>query len=136
MIKEIIPPDEITEVLKSDFSESWRRGNCLDLDFLTKLKDGVEHKQDGHYAMPLPFKQDRPNLPDNKSFAIHCLKSLERKLQRGHKHYSDYVNFMEDIIARGDAEKAPDKELNNHPVWYIPHHRVYHPQKPGKIRVN
>lgn len=82
--------------------------------------------------MPLPFRQDRPNLPDNKSFAIHCLKSLARKLQRDQKYYSDYVNFMEDIIAR-DTEKVPDKELNNHPVWYIPHHWVYHPQKPGKI---
>ena len=42
---------------------------------------------------------------------------------------------MEDIIKRGDAERVPEEELNNHPVWYIPHHGVYHPQKPGKIRV-
>ena len=45
------------------------------------------------------------------------------------------MNFMKDIITRGDAEKVPEEELNNHPVWYIPHHGVYHPQKPGKIRV-
>lgn len=38
-------------------------------------------------------------------------------------------------IERGDAEKVPLEELDKSPVWYIPHHGVYHPQKPGKIRV-
>lgn len=42
---------------------------------------------------------------------------------------------MQDIITRGDAEKVPVEELENQPAWYIPHHGVYHPQKPGKIRV-
>lgn len=42
---------------------------------------------------------------------------------------------MANMIACGDAEKVPEKELCNTPVWYIPHHGVYHPQKPGKIRV-
>lgn len=40
---------------------------------------------------------------------------------------------MKDIIARSDAENVPEEELENQPVWYIPHHGVYHPQKPGKI---
>ncbi|XP_041916525.1 uncharacterized protein LOC121680986 [Alosa sapidissima] len=42
---------------------------------------------------------------------------------------------MMDIIARGDAEKVHDGEINSQPAWYILHHGVYHPQKPGKIRV-
>lgn len=42
---------------------------------------------------------------------------------------------MEDIISRGDAEKVPESEINNQNVWDIPHHGVYHPQKPGKIYV-
>ncbi len=45
------------------------------------------------------------------------------------------MTFMEDIIARGDAEKVPESEVTNQTTWYIPHHGVYHPQKPGKIRV-
>lgn len=42
---------------------------------------------------------------------------------------------MSDIISRGDAEKVPEEEIENSPAWYIPHHRVYHPHKPGKIQV-
>lgn len=85
--------------------------------------------------MPLPFKQDRPNLPNKKSCAAQHLKGLEKRLNRDQKYSSVYVNFMQDIITRGDAEKVPVEELDNQPVWYIPHHGVYHPQKPGKICV-
>lgn len=48
---------------------------------------------------------------------------------------SDYVNFMNDLICRGDAEKVPEQEVHNSPAWYIPHHGVYHPQKLGKILI-
>lgn len=42
---------------------------------------------------------------------------------------------MTDIITRGDAERVPRSELENQPVWYIPHYGVNHPHKPGKIHV-
>lgn len=50
-------------------------------------------------------------------------------------YYNDYIKFMDDIISRGDAEKIPEEELDGSPMWYIPHDGVYHPHKPGKIRV-
>ena len=42
---------------------------------------------------------------------------------------------MNDILNKGLAEKVPDQELSNKNVWYIPHHGVYNPRKPEKIRV-
>lgn len=42
---------------------------------------------------------------------------------------------MSETISRGDAEKVSKEDVNNSPAWYIPYHGVYHPQKPGKIRV-
>ena len=44
---------------------------------------------------------------------------------------------MQEIVDRGYAERVPPEEvsLNNGQVWYIPHHGVYHPKKPEKIRV-
>lgn len=83
--------------------------------------------------MPLPFKEDGPKLPNNKECAIHHLRCLEKRLKRDEKYYKDYVAFMDETIVRGDAEKVPVEEIDNHPAWYIPHHGVYHPQKPGKI---
>ena len=137
-IKELITPDDVIKVLESDFSERVGGEAVIsqeDLLFLNKLKDGIKHKQDGHYEMPLPFKQNKPDLPNNMSCAVQRLKHLERRLKRDKQYCTDYIDFMQDIITRGDAEKVPEEELNNHPAWYIPHHGVYHPQKPGKIRV-
>ena len=55
------------------------------------------------------------------------------------RYHDHYVTFMETMIEKGFAERvkpgassSPDTERN---VWYIPHHGVYHPKKPTKIRV-
>lgn len=137
-VSEMVTPDYIIKMLESDFSESVGDETTFsqeDLHFMAKLKDGIRQNQDGHFEMPLPFKQDTPNLPNNKSCAVQRLMSLERRLRRDQQYCTDYLGFMKDIIARGYAEKVPEEELQNQPVWYIPHHGVYHPQKPGKIRV-
>ena len=85
--------------------------------------------------MSFPFKKDRPNLPDNNICAIHRLRCLERKLKRNKQYYQDYMTFTDETITRGDAEKVPQKDIGKAPAWYIPHHGVYHPQKPGKFCV-
>ncbi|KAA0703644.1 hypothetical protein E1301_Tti015510 [Triplophysa tibetana] len=136
-VKEITPSD-IIKVLESDFSERAGEDNLVsqeDLKFLTKLTENITQKHNGHYEMPLPFKEERPKLPNNKTCATHRLHCLERRLKKDQQYYKDYVNFMDDIISRGEAEKAPEEEIDNSPAWYIPHHGVYHPRKPGKIRV-
>ena len=46
----------------------------------------------------------------------------------------DYKGFMDDLIKKGDAEKST-KEAPEGRTWYIPHHGMYHPNKPTKIRV-
>ncbi|XP_039902265.1 uncharacterized protein LOC120742861 [Simochromis diagramma] len=137
-VKEILTPAEILNVLEMDFVEKGVEEESMsqeDLLFLAKVKEGIKQRQDGHFEMPLPFRQERPDLPNNKLCAEHRLKCLERRLRKDERYYKDYVTFMQDIIKRGDAEKVPEAELNNQPAWYIPHHGVYHPQKPNKIRV-
>ncbi len=135
-VKEMITPAEILKVFESDFVERNNEeasASQEDLRFLAKLNEGIKQQQDGHYEMPLPFKGERPNLPNNKACAEHRLKSLEKRLKRDEQYFKDYQAFIKDIIARGDAERVPEMELSNQPAWYIPHHGVYNPQKPGKI---
>ena len=47
--------------------------------------------------------------------------------------------FMTSLLNKGYATKVPkselDKDGDNCKVWYLPHHGVYHPRKPNKIRV-
>ncbi|XP_055499365.1 uncharacterized protein LOC129701946 [Leucoraja erinacea] len=137
-IKEVVSPAAVIKVLEADFVERIsEEGNISqeDLRFLSRMEKGIRLKEDGHYEMPLRFKKERPNLPDNKICAIHRLRCLERKLKRNEQYYKDYKTFMDETITRGDAENVSQVDVSKAPAWYIPHHGVYHPQKPGKIRV-
>ncbi|CAC5358792.1 unnamed protein product [Mytilus coruscus] len=44
---------------------------------------------------------------------------------------------MEKLLERGYMEHVPKEQFNRNDgrVWYIPHHGVYHSQKPDKIRI-
>ena len=44
---------------------------------------------------------------------------------------------MQEYIVKGHAQKVPIEELSlkEKPIWYLPHHPVTYPQKPGKVRV-
>lgn len=106
-----------------------------DLRFLGKIKAGISLNEAGHYEMPLLFKGDRPNLPNNKVCAVYCFKCLERRLKKDMQYYTDYTAFMNETITCGDAEKVLPGEAEKCSAWYIPHHGVYYPKKPGTTRV-
>ncbi|XP_019727407.1 uncharacterized protein LOC109516990 isoform X3 [Hippocampus comes] len=104
-IKEIVSPADVIKMLESDFVEKASEDIKMsqeDIRFMTKLKESIKHKDNGHYEMPLPFKTEKPDLPNNKECAIHRLRCLERKLRRNKQYYMDYKKFMEEIIAHGD----------------------------------
>ncbi|XP_043977226.1 uncharacterized protein LOC122833589 [Gambusia affinis] len=137
-VKEVFMPSDVIKVLESDFNERKVEDSHLsqeDLRFISIMENGVKIQEDGHCELPLPFKEDRPILPNNKNCAEHRLKCLKKRFGKDKQYHSDYVKFMNETIECGDAVKVPPEELHKHPAWYIPHHGVYHPQKPGKIRV-
>lgn len=78
-VKEMISPSDIIKVFESDFAERTSEEVPVsqeDLQFLAKLKEGIKQKPDGHYEMPLPFKKERPSLPNNTACAEHRLRCL------------------------------------------------------------
>ena len=129
----VVTMGEVIRVLESDFNEKKdaKMTSQEDLQFLKIMEEGIRRAENGHYEMPLPFKE-RPLLPDNRSTALTRLEHLKQRFLRDVKYKEDYIKFMNQILSRGDAEEAPavdqDKDVN----WYIPHYGVY--QK-NKIRV-
>ena len=77
--------------------------------------------------MPLPFRDAKPSLPNNKPFVDQRLLHPKRRLERNPDYHSDYTSFMANIIKCGFAEPVPESEMdsNDNYIWYIPHHGVY-----------
>ena len=59
---------------------------------------------------------------------------LKKRFLRNPKFFADYKKFIEGPFDKGYARKST-KEATEVRTWYIPHHTVYHPNKPKKIRV-
>lgn len=136
-IKEIINPAELMNLIDADFSGASDVGDTKcsmeDRKFMTVLQNGIHRTDDGHFEMPLPFKEDEPSLPNNRCVAVKRLGGLKKRLLKDEVYRRDYTTFMTNMIDKGFAEKC-STEITPAKVWYIPHHGVYHPKK-KKIRV-
>ena len=99
------------------------------------MKDSVT-MVNGHNELPLPWRHDYQLLPDNKIMATKRLNSLKKHLSLDPKLKARYVEQMQIILQKGYAEEVPKEEIeSNRRIWYIPHHPVFNPKKPEKLRI-
>ena len=93
--------------------------------------------KDGHYQIPLPFKDHVVSVPNNKLQALSRMTWLKKRLENDPRLHDNYSAFMKELVDKGYARKVPLDQKNDKSLdaWYIPHHGIYHPHKPGKIRV-
>ena len=133
--KEIMAPLSIKRMFEQDFSETQETNLVMsqeDLKFMSITSDGIHKAEDGHYEIPLPLRDKNIHLPCNRKLAEARLKQLGRRFVSDPKYKKDCVAFMQKMLEDGHAEKAPKQHKT---AWYIPHHGVYHPKKPEKLRV-
>ncbi|XP_044182749.1 uncharacterized protein LOC114952001 [Acropora millepora] len=90
--------------------------------------------KEGHYEIALPWKEETPYLHNNKAVAEHRLRSLKKRLLLDPDLLFKYKECMEDLLEKGYATSAPPVSTPGK-TWYLPHHAVVHPAKPGKVRV-
>ena len=107
--KEILSPLQFSTMLALDFNErkedvkvhSWN-----DKLFMKKMEEGI-CKQNGHYELPLPLKNDNLSMPNNKLQAVSRLNKLKKRMQSDSKFIiKDYVTFMKGMIESGYAERV------------------------------
>ena len=93
--------------------------------------------KNGHYQIALPFKDENPQIPSNRTQAEQWTTWLKKRLRKDPQFHKDYTQFIEGPLKKNHARKVPQDHLDvqNGKVRYVPHHGVYHPDKPGKIRV-
>ena len=89
------------------------------------------------YDVGMLWADDNIQLPNNYFSSLVQLKSLEKGLSRDTSLKENYANTIREDLEKGylitvhDAhrvEQRSDKE------WYLPHHPVTNPNKPGKVR--
>ncbi|XP_073449004.1 uncharacterized protein [Aquarana catesbeiana] len=102
--------------------------------FLEIMDREVFIDESNSWVAPLPFRSPRRHLPNNKGQAVKRLTSLRRTLDRKTDMKEHFHDFMQKIFDSGQAEIAPPLEEKQE-CWYLPIFGVYHPQKPGQIRV-
>ncbi|XP_068729037.1 uncharacterized protein [Montipora capricornis] len=91
----------------------------------------------GRYQVALPWRRQPPYLPNNRVAVEQRLSLLKKRFHRDPEFFARYKAAVNDYIGKGYAKQVPVKELypNGRPSWYLPHHAVFHPHKPDKLRV-
>ena len=132
-------PELLNKMFELEFNERHcQKGQYSQEDkrFMEKIQRDTEYVN-GHYVIPLPFRDDDVHMPLNKEQVILRANWLKKKLTKDSKFCQDYTKFMNDIFQKGYARRVPDEDRipEEGKVWYLPHHGVYHAKKPNKIRV-
>ena len=141
LVKETVSPQAIQQMFELDFNDH-KSGpdECSysqeDKRFMTVIEEGIQH-HNGHYVIPLPFRKSQLTTPNNRDQALKRARWQRKKMLHDDNYRNDYVHFVNEMIAKGHARKVPEDRLeaNQGKVWYLPHHGIYHPRKPHKIRV-
>ncbi|XP_068240985.1 uncharacterized protein [Palaemon carinicauda] len=141
-VKECFLPAAVVHMFERDFSEK-DVGRVPDEKGLSQedqqfLKEVAKNLQftNGHYQLLLPFRTNKVNLVNNREQAVKRAQWQRRKIKLNPKYHEDYVEFVEKLVSEGYVYKVPeDQSYDKQPAWYLPHHGVYHPKKPNKIRV-
>ncbi|KAJ8381227.1 hypothetical protein SKAU_G00020050 [Synaphobranchus kaupii] len=121
-------------VFKSSRDDNKQALSVDDKAFLTIMDREVYQDDEHSWVAPLPFRSPRRPLPSNREQAVKRLSSLRRTLERKPEMKSHYTEFMQRMLDNDQAERAPPLEAGKE-HWYLPTFGVYHPKKPGQIRV-
>ena len=138
-VQEISFRENILHLLGQDFLDAYSPPGKLglsqeDIIFLKQAEANVK-LIDGHYVLPLPFRDVNKNMPNNREQVVKRANWQKKKMLADGKYYTDYVGFMTELLINGYAEKVDTLTTESDQVWYLPHHAVSHPMKPNKIRV-
>ena len=105
-----------------------------DQNFLSIMDKEFVLDASSRWSAPLPFKESRPSLPNNRAQAYQRAQTLQASLNKNPVKKKHFVDFMGRLLENGHAEIAPPLQ-DGVECWYLPIFGVYHPKKPAKIRV-
>nr|XP_024655484.1 uncharacterized protein LOC101465727 [Maylandia zebra] len=128
-------PDHLgCNVFKQTRNDNYISPSIQDNAFLKIMEEGLTKDTDNSWTAPLPFKNPRRKLPNNRPQALNRLMSLLRTFEKKKEMKEHFITFMDKIFQNKHAEIAPTLKEDEE-CWYLPLFGVYHPRKPMQIRV-
>ena len=102
---------------------------------LEKFKETLLFFENGRYSVKWPWKEEVPDINENRGLAIGRLRSLVSKMQKQPDMMLKYDTIIQDQLEKGVVEKV-DRFNVDGIKHYIPHHVVITPQKATtKLRI-
>ena len=89
------------------------------------------------YDVGMLWAADITQLPNNYFSSLVQLKSLEKRLAKDEDLREKYTSTIKEDLNKGYVIEVPVAhkiENRSDKVWYLPHHPVLNPNKPGKVR--
>ena len=129
--------DQVENLWKIERADDEVEGLSVEDKRVLEYWDNNTIFEDGKYVVPIPFVNETPGLPFNKASAYYRLQGLLKRLEKSGKS-EQYCENMVKVIENGWAERVPADEQGNveeGAVFYLPHHPVENPHKPGKMRI-
>ena len=87
---------------------------------LEKVSSSVRYNN-GRYSVAVPWKEQRPQLPNNRQMAESRLLSTERNLKKKEFVGKEYQKTIETYVEKGYLRKVPEAEAPPPEIWYLPH---------------
>ena len=56
-------------------------------------------------------------------------------MERDPEFHKKYASVIRKYQEEGASRQVPDEVSTLEPIWYLPHHAVWHPRKPSEARV-
>lgn len=104
-----------------------------DQNFLQIMDSCMQKHESGHWIAPLPFKDPRERLPNNRELALKRAQLLHSSLSKNPVKKRLLVEFMSKVLENGHAEIATPLSKDEE-CWYLPVFGVFHLKKPNQIR--
>ena len=105
----ITPPKP---VMTTDETAAWR-----------KVSKSIKFEND-HYVVAVPWRNERPSLPNNRPLAEKRLESTERKLAKNPEIAESYQKVIEEYLEKNYIRRVPPDEPTPTEEWLLPHFPV------------
>ena len=131
--------DDLRKLYDQEFLDNGDHKKCLSIEEARAIKTVRDHTvlTEGHFVVPLPWRSACPSLPNNYITVKRRLQCLHRRLSRDNVLRLEYKKIIDQYLKKGYVTKVSEHESQTRaqPCWYVPHHPVVNPKKPGKIRI-